>query len=117
MSIFKKIVTASSILLGLIILISFTNFTWLQSARMVLLSFIYLFLPGYTLSLFIFKEAEMIERMTMSMALSLVLLPLLHFYASLYQIYIHKSLLTMIIILAAIAALILRSGFFGGQKN
>jgi len=117
MSILKKIATVSLILSALIILISFTDFTWLQSARMVILSFIYLFLPGYTISLFIFKEAELMERMTLSMALSLVLLPLLHFYASLYQIYIHKSLLTMIIILAAIAALILRSGFFGGQKN
>lgn len=117
MSIIKKIATVSSILLGLIILISFTNFTWLQSARIVILSFIYLFLPGYTISLFIFKEADLMERMTLSMSLSLVILPLPNLYASLYQIHIHKSLLTMAIIVGAIAALILRSGWFRSQKR
>ena len=118
MSNLRKIVNIALILAALIIAISITNFTLVQSTKLVILSFIYLFLPGYTLSLFIFKEEDVIERVTFSVAISLVILPLPNLYASIYQSYIPTSIITAAIILCAIAALILRNGFwFGPQKK
>lgn len=117
MSMLKKIAIVSVTLVVLIILISLTNFTWMQSVRTVILSFIYLFLPGYAISLFVFKEADLIERITYSVALSMVILPLPASYASLYEINIPKSIFTTIIILGTIAALIFRHGWPVFQKD
>ena len=82
---------------GIAILLSFTNFTLFEAAKFTLLSTVYLFLPGYAASLFLSKKMDIVERIAVSIMLSLVLLPLPNLIASLFGQYIFISAQTIAI--------------------
>ena len=60
--------------------ISFTTLSVLESFRIVFGSFFVLFLPGYVIVELFFKELEIIEKIALSFALSIAVVPLTVFY-------------------------------------
>jgi hypothetical protein len=99
----KKAIIIAAVLAGIAVLLSFTDFTLFEAARFTLLSFIYVFLPGYGASLFLLKKTDIVQRMAVSIMLSLVLLPLPNLIASIFNQYIFTSVQT-IAIFAFVAA-------------
>ena len=60
--------------------ISFTSLSVLESFRIIFGSFFVLFLPGYVIVELFFKELEIIEKIALSFALSIAVVPLTVFY-------------------------------------
>ena len=81
----KKIMIFIYVILGLSILSFILSFplTISESFRIVFGSFFVLFLPGFTMSFLFFKKIDFLERMALSFALSLAVVPLLMFYVNL----------------------------------
>lgn len=53
----------------------FTNFTYYSIFKIIFGSFYFLFLPGYLISVFFFDLKESIEKIVISLSLSIVLVP------------------------------------------
>lgn len=76
-----------------------------QSFRLVFGSFFVLFLPGYIISFLFFKDIEILERIALSFALSIAVVPLLVFYFNLIGVRIsllNSSLIILGIIIASL---------------
>ena len=102
------IIILSLVVLSLIISI------WLpieKSFRIVFGSVYILFLPGYILSLVIFRKLDILERIALSFALSISIVPLLVFYFNLAGLDI--TLLNISLIVLAIIVI----GLFFVFKN
>ena len=84
-----------SLLLGLI-----TNLTILESLRIIFGSVYVLFIPGFIISYIFFKkkEIDIIERIALSFALSIAIVPLVIFYLNLIGLKISElnSFLTIL---------------------
>ncbi len=83
-----------------------------ESFRIVFGSFLVLFLPGYTMSFLFFKEIDLIERIALSFALSIAVVPLLMFYINLVGVKINT-----LNVFFVIAGIILVSVFIYHLKN
>ncbi|MEM3154156.1 MAG: hypothetical protein QW165_01140 [Candidatus Woesearchaeota archaeon] len=87
----RTALTIAGIIAGITLLLSLTNFTLWEAFRFSVLGFAYLFLPGYALSIFLLKEADIIQRIAVAILLSLALLPLPNLFASVLGFYIYPS--------------------------
>ena len=67
-------------LLGVSILISFFQPTLVESLRIVFGAFYILFLPGFAIVYFFFEDKDIIEKIALSFALSIAIVPLVVFY-------------------------------------
>jgi len=109
------VAAAAFISLGLIsIIISLTSLTFTESVRAVFGSFYVLFLPGFIISYIFFsgKEIDWIERIALSFALSIAIVPLFVFYLNLIGIkinIINSTLEIAAIIIISLAILYLKS--------
>lgn len=89
------------------ILISFSTISFIQSLKIVFGSFYVLFLPGFILSYLFFKKGKIdwIERIALSFALSIAIVPLFIFYLNMLGMklnFINCSLAVLEIILISI---------------
>ncbi|MBT6995030.1 DUF1616 domain-containing protein [Candidatus Woesearchaeota archaeon] len=84
-------------------ILSFTNLTFLESLRITLGTPYVLFLPGYIISFIFFKKIDIIERIALSFALSIAIVPLVIFYLNLIGMKI--NLLSSILSIAGIIIL------------
>jgi len=64
----------------IVIILTFTKLTFLESLRIVYGSLLVLFLPGYVITFLFFKKLDLIERIALSFALSIAIVPLVIFY-------------------------------------
>lgn len=83
MSVNKLIKNWAIVILVMVLLslgISFTSLSALESFRIVFGSFFVLFLPGYVIVYLFFKEVDTIEKIALSFALSIAVVPLTVFY-------------------------------------
>jgi len=109
------VLTATFVFLAIIILlVSFTSLTLAESIRVVSGSLYALFLPGFVLSFLFFKYSEIdwIERIALSFALSIAIVPLAVFYLNLIGIKINllnSSLIILGIIIISLIILYFRS--------
>ncbi|MCD4759901.1 DUF1616 domain-containing protein [archaeon] len=115
----NKILTIAGILVILTIALTLlTNLTILESLRITLGTPYVLFLPGYIISFIFFKKIDIIERIALSFALSIAIVPLIIFYLNLLGMKI--NLLTSILTIAGIiiiAILILKREYIFTNKN
>ena len=86
-----------------------------ESFRIVFGSIFVLFLPGYCLSFIFFKEIEIIERIALSFALSIAVVPLVIFYLNLIGLKI--NLVNSIIVISSIIIISLILVNLKGRKN
>ncbi len=106
MSLFQIIRLSFLSLLGISVILSFFM-PLIDSARIVFGSVYVLFLPGYIISFIFFKEIETLERIALSFALSIAVVPLIVFYLNLIGIRINAInvfLIVLGIILVSLAA-------------
>jgi len=68
------------------IILTFTKLSFLESLRISFGSFYVLFLPGFILTYVFFKELDIIERIALSFALSIAIVPLIVFYLNKDQV-------------------------------
>jgi uncharacterized membrane protein len=105
----NKILIAIGILAIITILLTLlSSLTLLDSIRITLGTPYVLFLPGYIISFIFFKKIDIIERIALSFALSITIVPLIIFYLNLLGMKINlvSSILTIAgIILIAILIL------------
>ena len=85
-----KLINKILIIIGILAIISaalgfFTQLEYLEAARIVFGTPYVLFLPGYVISFLFFKKnkIDIIERIALSFALSIAIVPLLIFYLNL----------------------------------
>ena len=80
------------------IILSFTTLTFLESLRIVFGSIFVLFLPGFIITHLFFKKIDLIEKIALSFALSIAIVPLTIFYLSKIGVKINtiNSILTII---------------------
>ena len=71
-------------LLVLALLISLFNPTFTESLRIVFGGFYILFLPGFAIVHLFFKDRELIEKIALSFALSIAIVPLTVFYLNFF---------------------------------
>ncbi len=93
--------------------ISFTSLSVLESFRIVFGSFFVLFLPGYVIVNLFFNEIEIIEKIALSFALSIAVVPLTVFYLNRIGMKINtlNSFLTILgIVLVTIIIYLIKSG-------
>jgi len=95
-------------------LVSLTSLAFTESARIVFGSFYALFLPGFIISFIVFPSPEIdwIERIALSFALSIAIVPLVVFYLNLIRIKIdvlNSFLEIAAIILASLIVLYIKS--------
>lgn len=107
----KTIAVVSAVLALLVIsaaLVIFANLDFLQALRIVFGSIYVLFLPGFVISYIFFprketdsKKIDWIERIALSFALSIAIVPLAVFYLNLIGLKINllNSFLTILVIL------------------
>ena len=102
----NKILTITGILALVTIILTLTSLTFLESLRITLGTPYVLFLPGYIISFIFFKKIDIIERIALSFALSIAIVPLIIFYLNLIGMKINLlgSVLTIagIIIIALV---------------
>ncbi len=99
----NKTLTISGILVIITLLLTFlTELTFLESLRITLGTPYVLFLPGYIISFIFFKKnkIDIIERIALSFALSIAIVPLIIFYLNLLGMKI--NLLSSILTIAGI---------------
>ena len=84
------------------ILLSFTQLTFWESIRIIFGLVFVLFLPGFVIVSLFFKEVDTIEKIALSFALSIAIVPLTIFYLNKIGIRINtiNSLLTILAIIA-----------------
>jgi len=102
----NKLPITTGILVLITIILTLTNLTFLESLRITLGTPYVLFLPGYVISFIFFKKIDIIERIALSFALSIAIVPLIIFYLNLIGMKINllNSILTIAgIIIASIA--------------
>ena len=85
------------ILLFISILLSFTSLNIFNPLRIVYGALIVLFIPGYILYNLFFDEDEFVEKVTLSLIFSIILVPLSIFYST--QIGIEATILNVLIII------------------
>jgi hypothetical protein len=92
--------------LVIVIALSFTKLSVLESARIVYGSFFVLFLPGFIISHIFFKKDEIdtLERIALSFALSIAIIPLFVFYTNLLGIKINTLNVSLQIIFICIVS-------------
>ncbi len=103
---------------GLLILVSLLlgiKLKLIESFRIVFGSFFVLFLPGYVMSFIFFKELEIIERIALSFALSIAVVPLAMFYLNLIGIRINFTNSVIVISCIILTSLIIL--YIGGIKS
>ena len=93
------------IIAGIIVIVTaaltlLTQLTLLESLRITLGTPYVLFIPGYIISFIFFKKLDIIERIALSFALSIAIVPLIIFYLNLVGMKI--NLLSSILTIAAI---------------
>ena len=102
----NKILIITGILALVTIILTLTSLTFLESLRITLGTPYVLFLPGYIISFIFFKKIDIIERIALSFALSIAIVPLIIFYLNLIGMKINllSSVLTIagIIIIALV---------------
>ena len=96
----NKILTIIATLTIVTIILSLTNLTLAESLRITLGTPYVLFLPGYIISYIFFKKIDIIERIALSFALSIAIVPLVIFYLNLLGMKI--NLLSSILTIAGI---------------
>jgi uncharacterized membrane protein len=79
----NKILITLGIATIVTIILTLTNLTFLESLRITLGTPYVLFLPGYIISFIFFKKIDIIERIALSFALSIAIVPLVIFYLNL----------------------------------
>jgi len=90
------------IILGILVIVSiilsFTKLTFLESLRIVFGSLFALFLPGFVVVHLFFKNVDIIEKIALSFALSIAIVPLTIFYLNKLGMKINtiNSILTII---------------------
>ncbi len=105
--------TIAALILITIILTLATSLTILDSFRIVFGSVYVLFLPGYIISFIFFpnkkkkKEIDIIERIALSFALSIAIVPLIIFYLNLIGMKINLLSTTLTILGIIIIAVII----------
>ena len=102
----NKLPITIGVLALITIILTLTNLTFLESLRITLGTPYVLFLPGYVISFIFFKKIDIIERIALSFALSIAIVPLIIFYLNLIGMKINllNSILTITgIIIASIA--------------
>ena len=81
----KYLIFGAAGLFLLAIALSFSNFSFVQSFRIVFGSVYVLFLPGYVLGYLFFKSSiDIIDRIVLSIALSMTVVPLLTFFSNFF---------------------------------
>jgi uncharacterized membrane protein len=108
----NKILVTIGTLTIITIILTLTNLSFLESLRITLGTPYVLFLPGYIISFIFFKKIDIIERIALSFALSIAIVPLIIFYLNLMGMKI--NLLSSILSIAGIiiiAILILKKNF------
>jgi uncharacterized membrane protein len=108
----NKILITITTLALITIILTLTNLSFLESLRITLGTPYVLFLPGYIISFLFFKKIDIIERIALSFALSIAIVPLIIFYLNLIGMKI--NLLTSILTIAGIIiiALILKNKIY-----
>jgi len=96
----NKILIIIGIIIITIIILSLTTLTLTESLRITLGTPYVLFLPGYIISFIFFKKIDIIERIALSFALSIAIVPLVIFYLNLIGMKI--NLLSSILTIAGI---------------
>jgi len=96
----NKILIIIGILALITIILSLTSLSILESLRITLGTPYVLFLPGYIISFIFFKKIDIIERIALSFALSIAIVPLIIFYLNLLGMKI--NLLSSILTIAGI---------------
>lgn len=76
----KNILFVIGGLLIVSIIISFSQITLVESLRIVFGAFYILFLPGFAIVYFCFEDKDIIEKIALSFALSIAVVPLVVFY-------------------------------------
>ena len=99
----NKILTITGILALVTIILTLTSLTFLESLRITLGTPYVLFLPGYIISFIFFKKIDIIERIALSFALSIAIVPLIIFYLNLIGMKI--NLLSSVLTIAGIIAI------------
>ena len=99
----NKIITIALILVVIARILTLTNLTLTESLRITLGTPYVLFLPGYIISFIFFKKIDIIERIALSFALSIAIVPLVIFYLNLIGMKI--NLLSSILSIAGIIIL------------
>ncbi len=79
----NKILITIATLAIVTIILTLTKLTFLESLRITLGTPYVLFLPGYIISFIFFKKIDIIERIALSFALSIAIVPLIIFYLNL----------------------------------
>jgi uncharacterized membrane protein len=118
-----KLNNKTKIIAGILILITLiltflTSLTFLEALRITLGTPYVLFLPGYIISFFFFKKDKIdpIERIALSFALSIAIVPLAIFYLNLIGMKINliSSILTIATII--IISLLFQKGIITKKK-
>lgn len=104
-------------LLTVSIILSFFQLTLVESLRIVFGAFYVLFLPGFAVVYFFFKDRDLIEKIALSFALSIAIVPLIVFYLN----YIFKIKITalnvFLIVLAIISIVSLLARYIHKRKE
>lgn len=114
----KILVVLGSLVLITIILTLATSLSFLEALRITFGTPYVLFLPGYIISFIFFKELDVIERIALSFALSIAIVPLIIFYLNLIGMKINllSSVLTVLGIII-ISLVMLKLPFKTGFKK
>ncbi|MDP4012029.1 MAG: DUF1616 domain-containing protein [Candidatus Nanoarchaeia archaeon] len=84
------------------IILSFFQLTLVESLRVVFGAFYILFLPGFIIVYFFFKDRDIIEKIALSFALSIAIVPLIVFYLN----YLFKIKITAFNVFLTVLAII-----------
>ena len=112
-----KIITITLAAITLI-LTFLTQLTFLEALRITLGTPYVLFLPGYIISFFFFKKdkIEVIERIALSFALSIAIVPLAIFYLNLIRMKINLISSSLTIAAIIIISLLFQKGIITKKK-
>lgn len=97
------LLSIGGLLILAVVLSFFTGF--IQALRIIFGSIFVLFLPGLMATYIFFKKIDVIERITLSFALSIAVVPLLLFYLN--KIGLKINTLNSFIVISAIIAILL----------
>ncbi|MEK6922735.1 MAG: DUF1616 domain-containing protein [Nanoarchaeota archaeon] len=110
----KSFIIVFVVLIILTLLLSI-KLPFLESLRIVFGSIFVLFIPGYVMSFIFFKQIEIIERIALSFALSIAVVPLVMFYLNLIGLKI--NLINSIIAISSIILISLAIISIQHRKN
>ncbi len=94
----KKLAIALISIAALALMLSITAHSMQSAAKIVLLGLFYIFTPGWVVVNMLLREALLIEKITASIALGIIILTLASSYASLFGIKLSAMMMAVLII-------------------